>query len=84
MSKPKIEKLLKPRAIFLTIEDIEFWLEVGCVCPSIETLTEIAKNARKIKKEKGNVIIRWEPDGTFLVTNAKTINKKSKPNAETN
>jgi len=89
MSKQKIQKVQKPRALFLTIEDIEYWLEVGCICPSLETLTEIAKNARKIKREKGNVIILWQDDGTFLVTNtlnkSKTqISKPQKQNAQTN
>lgn len=81
MSKSKIENQSTDRPIFLAIEDIDFWLSVGCVCPSLETLTEISRNARKIKREKGKVIIRWNPDGSFLVTNS-ISSKKQKPVTE--
>ena len=73
MIKSTSKKKAPPRALFLTIEDIDFWLSVGCVCPSMETLTEISRNARRIKREKGNVIIKWEEDGSFLVTNPSNI-----------
>lgn len=90
MSKCSDKKQKLPRAIFLTIEDIEFWLSVGCVHPSLETLTEVVRNARKILAKKGKVIIRWEADGTFLITHPtnpeakKIINPHQKSNVENN
>jgi hypothetical protein len=63
----------------LSLDDLDFFIQVGTVAPPLDRIKEIRAAALKVKKHYGEVFIDWLPDGTFEVRNKKFVPPVPKP-----
>lgn len=69
-------KVVEPR--FLSIEDIQFWVQVGSVSPSVDTLRRVLQAVKRVQAKSRNktAYVYWLYDGRFEVYNQPFYQKK--------